>query len=62
MSIGTGQPDGWDEPDGCEDLDDEGEWDMPCEFCDGTGETTTAVDSNGRISFDCPEGGGTGWV
>jgi hypothetical protein len=34
---------------------------IKCPFCDGTGETTTAFDINGRISFDCPECGGTGW-
>ena len=33
---------------------------IPCEFCDGTGETTIAVDGGGTLSFDCPECGGTG--
>lgn len=40
---------------------DGGEWEMECDFCDGTGETTSARDNSGRITFDCPECGGTGW-
>jgi len=48
-----------DEP---EDFDDgDALMEIECEFCDGTGETTTAFDINGRITFDCPECGGTGW-
>lgn len=34
---------------------------VECPFCDGTGETNSAVDRNGCVSFDCPECGGTGW-
>jgi len=45
-----------------EDIDEDiEEWEMECPFCDGDGQTTVAHDINGRISFDCPECGGTGW-
>lgn len=43
----------YDEDDYCMEIE--------CPFCDGTGETNSAVDINGRITFDCPECGGTGW-
>lgn len=43
------------------EWDEGGEWQMECDFCDGDGQTTTAFEGNGRIRFDCPECGGTGW-
>lgn len=42
--------------------EEQGEWLMECDFCDGTGETTSAHDNGGTITFDCPECGGTGLV
>lgn len=43
------------------DCAEDAEMQMECPFCDGDGQTTSAHDINGRISFDCPECGGTGW-
>lgn len=50
-----------DDPDIPEFDDEECESGEACPFCDGSGETTTAREGNGYISFDCPECGGTGW-
>ncbi len=48
-----------------DDLDDlagdDGEIVIECPYCDGDGETNTAYEGNGCITFDCPECGGTGW-
>ena len=37
--------------------EDENEWKIECDACDGTG----VIDDDDDESGDCPECGGTGW-
>ena len=46
-------------PDG---PDDEAGTRTPCPSCDGDGTATAVLDDGGRLTFDCPECGGTGWL
>jgi hypothetical protein len=58
-------PDGPDDDfdDGPDDgPDDEAGTRTPCPSCDGDGTATAVLDDGGRLTFDCPECGGTGWL
>jgi hypothetical protein len=59
MNEAWERPPEYDDP---PDQPEEYEMLIECDFCDGTGQTTCAWEGNGRICFDCPECGGTGWA